>query len=156
MNHPKIKTLEQIIQNNLHPIVFTNGCFDLFHAGHAFLLNEIKSSCDPKARLVVAINSDNSVKQNKGESRPIISESYRAYMVACNENADDVFIFDDKDVSNIIRQLKPDFWFKGGDYTIESLNDLEKQAAKDTIIKTVSFLSGFSSTSIIDKIKNNL
>ena len=91
MNHPKIVSLKEILYNiTSDPIVFTNGCFDMFHAGHAHMLKSIKRSAPLDAKLVVGINSDESVRANKGPHRPIICEEQRAYLVACHESVDSV------------------------------------------------------------------
>lgn len=155
MKHKKIVSfgdlLYQIDKSNL---VFTNGCFDMFHAGHAHLLSSIKQLTPKDSRLIVAVNSDKSVRSNKGSSRPIIPEAHRAYLVACHESVDQVFIFDESSVETHLRLLKPKFWCKGGDYDLSSLNSLEKDAAKETKVLFIPLLKGLSSTNIINKIKN--
>jgi rfaE bifunctional protein nucleotidyltransferase chain/domain len=155
MNHPKIVSLKEILYNvSSDPIVFTNGCFDMFHAGHAHMLKSIKRSAPLDAKLVVGINSDESVRANKGPDRPIICEEQRAYLVACHESVDSVFIFNEVTVERHLRRLKPAFWYKGGDYDISNLNLSEKDASKNTEILFMPFLEGISATKIINNIKN--
>jgi len=160
MTHPKFIRAKDILnKRNMvfsSNFVFTNGCFDIFHAGHAKMLNYIKENSAPNSQLVVGINSDESVKENKGPNRPIISEYYRAYLVACHEAVSHVFIFDEPDVADYITQLHPKIWFKGGDYDLDTLNPKEVAACKEknTEIKFVPFLGGFSTTKIIEEIKS--
>jgi rfaE bifunctional protein nucleotidyltransferase chain/domain len=155
MKHKKIVSFEDLLyQIDKSNLAFTNGCFDTFHAGHAHLLSSIKQLTPEGSKLIVAVNSDKSVQLNKGPSRPIIPEAQRAYLVACHESVDSVFIFDEKSVETYLRLLKPAFWCKGGDYDLSSLNPLEKDAAENTQVLFIPLLKGLSSTNIINKIKN--
>ena len=133
--------------------IFTNGCFDLFHAGHASLLNSMKNACSLNSKLVVGINGDASVKSIKGQDRPIISAKQRAYTVACHEAVDYVFIFNTKTVSKQLKELQPDFWCKGGDYDEDSLNKSELKAKGNAILKVIPFIENISTSDIIKKIK---
>ncbi len=163
MNHKKIISFEEIKREREFSrelekcgikkfFIFTNGCFDLFHAGHASLLNTMKSACSLNSKLVVGINSDASVKALKGEGRPILSAKQRAYTVACHEAVDYVFIFNTKTVAKQLKELQPDFWCKGGDYDEESLNKSELKASGNAILKVIPFVENISSTDIINKI----
>jgi len=136
------------------PLALTNGCFDLFHAGHARLLNSIKSSIIG-GKLIVGINSDESVKCLKGDSRPIIPADQRAYIIASLACVDYVFIFPETNIERYLREIKPDIWFKGGDYNINSLNKEEQEVIRNCRIdvRFESFVEGISSTNIIKKIK---
>lgn len=134
--------------------IFTNGCFDLFHSGHASLLNAMKNCCSLNSKLIVGINGDSSVKALKGEGRPILSAKQRAYIVACHEAVDYVFIFNTKTVAKQLRELQPDFWCKGGDYNEGSLNKSELKAKGPAILKVIPFVDDISATSIINKIKS--
>ena len=152
----KIKTLTELkeIREELKAkgkkVGFTSGVFDLLHAGHAEYLEVAKSKCDV---LIVGVNTDSSVKQNKGPSRPIVTEGYRAFLVAALESVDYVFTFGEKNNNKNIEELKPDFYIKAGDYTPEKLSSapLVKSYGGEIII--VPFKSGLSSTSIIEKIE---
>ena len=164
MNHKKIMPFNDIKRERQFArqleecgikkfFIFTNGCFDLFHAGHASLLNGMKSACSLNSKLVVGINGDSSVKSLKGPNRPIMSAKQRAYIVACHEAVDYVFIFNTKTVAKHLKELQPDFWCKGGDYDEKLLNNLEMKAKGNTILKVIPFVENISSSEIIKKIK---
>ena len=163
MNHDKIFSFKEIKQERQIArqlescgmkkfFIFTNGCFDLFHAGHASILYSMKNACSLNSKLVVGINGDKSVKALKGDDRPIISAKQRAYTVACHEAVDYVFIFNTKTVAKQLRELQPDFWCKGGDYDEDSLNKLELKAKGNTILKVIPFVENISTSSIVKKI----
>lgn len=157
MNHPKIVSIETLIyqyQMQGYRLAFTNGCFDLFHSGHAHLLRSIKEDLPWGCKLVVGINSDFSVKENKGPDRPILSQEQRAFMVACQESVDSVFIFNDLTVKRYLKHLKPFRWYKGGDYNVGTLNPAEKAACGQTEVRFIPFAEDISATKIIQKIKN--
>jgi len=161
MNHEKIVSVEKLAKTWFDPnnlTLFTNGCFDLFHAGHAKALSDIKKDAGKDSVLVVGINSDKSVKSLKGEFRPIIPEEQRAYIVACHEAVDMVFIFDEEDVSPYIKIIRPDFWYKSSDYTFDSLNEKEKLnlLAVDGTVKLINLVEDISTTQIVKKIGRNL
>lgn len=153
----KIKTLSQLqilrqeLTNQGKKVGFTSGVFDLLHAGHAEYLETAKSFCDV---LIVGVNSDSSVKQNKGTERPIISEQARVFLVAALASVDYVFIFSERNNNVNITNLKPDFYIKAGDYSPEKLSSAHIVASYGGEIKIVPFKSGFSSTSIIEKIQS--
>ena len=164
MKHKKIYSFKEIIKERklareLEKVglkkffIFTNGCFDLFHSGHASLLNSIKNACSLNSKLVVGINGDASVKSLKGEGRPILSAKQRAYIVACHEAVDYVFIFNTKTVAKQLKELKPDFWCKGGDYDEDSLNKSELNSKGSAILKVIPFVDDISATDIINKLK---
>jgi rfaE bifunctional protein nucleotidyltransferase chain/domain len=161
MNHKKIVSIGELIKYWFNPndlVLFTNGCFDLFHAGHAKALSDIKKDAGKDSVLVVGINSDKSVKNLKGEFRPIIPEEQRAYIVACHESVDMVFIFDEEDVSPYIKIIRPDFWYKSSDYTIDSINEKEKLnlLAVDGTLKLINLVEDISTTKIVKQIGRNL
>ena len=166
MKHKKIITYKELLQERKMArdieafgikkfFIFTNVCFDLFHAGHASLLSSMKNACSLNSKLIVGVNGDASVKSLKGESRPIMSAKQRAYTVACHESVDWVFIFNTKTVAKQLKEMQFDFWCKGGDYSEESLNKSEVKAKGDTILKFIPFVENISSTAIINKIKND-
>tara|TARA_B100000212_G_C27371123_1_gene532599 strand:+ start:690 stop:1184 length:495 start_codon:yes stop_codon:yes gene_type:complete len=164
MKHKKIVSFEDIkrereFARELEKVgikkffIFTNGCFDIFHAGHASLLNAMKNACSLNSKLVVGINGDASVRSLKGEGRPILSAKQRAYTVACHEQVDYVFTFNTKTVVKQLRELQPDFWCKGGDYDEDSLNKSELKAKGSAILKVIPFIENISTTDIINKLK---
>ena len=136
-------------------LVVTNGCFDLVHRGHASYLIEAAKLGD---ELLVLINSDASVRAIKGESRPVVSELDRAYLLAALESVSKVVIFDDSRCDKELAALKPDIYAKAGDYTLETLESHEREALQSAGSKIVfmPFVSGFSTTSIVEKIARTL
>jgi len=131
-------------------IVLANGCFDLLHVGHIRYLQEAKQKGDI---LVVAINSDKSVKQLKGQNRPLIPENERAEIVAALEAVDYVFIFDDLRLDNILLFLKPDVQAKGRDYTQESVPERETVLSYGGKIAICGDPKNHSSTDLLKKLK---
>ncbi|MBN1663770.1 MAG: D-glycero-beta-D-manno-heptose 1-phosphate adenylyltransferase [Deltaproteobacteria bacterium] len=130
-------------------IVFTNGCFDILHVGHARYLNDAKKTGDV---LVLALNSDSSVRGLKGEKRPLNSETDRAYVVASLAAVDYVTIFSESTPLNLIEYLKPDILIKGGDWKEEDIvggDAVKKWGGKVLIMPETE---GASSTNVIEKI----
>ena len=132
-------------------IVFTNGCFDLLHPGHIQYLAHAKTLGDV---LVVAVNSDKSVEQIKGPLRPIIPEHTRAEMVAALKPVDHVFIFDNSDPYEIIKQITPDILVKGGDWTEDTVIGADWVKSMGGRVEIIPYINGFSTSSIISKIRN--
>lgn len=106
-------------------LVVTNGCFDLLHIGHATYLEQARNHGD---MLLVGINDDQSVRQLKGSGRPTNPELHRASVVAALQSVDFVCIFSGKRATKLLEEVQPDIWVKGGDYTLESLDESEKNA----------------------------
>jgi len=158
MNHYKILNADTIIRQSQmqgYRLAFTNGCFDMFHSGHAHLLKSIKEDLPWGVQLVVGVNSDASVKGNKGPDRPILSQEQRAFLVACQESVDHVFIFDDLTVERYLKHLNPFRWYKGGDYSVGTLNPAEKAFCGQTEVRFIPFVEDISATKIIEKIKKS-
>ena len=150
----KIKDLSQIIKQwrlNGDKIVFTNGCFDLIHLGH---LEILARSADLGDKLIVGINSDMSIKKIKGNSRPIIEEDSRAKQLAAIEFIDAVILFNEDTPYDLINILKPDVLTKGGDYKKNDIvgNQLINKEQGEVVI--IPLTQGYSTTSILEKIKN--
>jgi|688.fasta_scaffold125317_5 rfaE bifunctional protein nucleotidyltransferase chain/domain len=157
MNHEKIISLDGLKKywfDSYENVLFTNGCFDLFHAGHAKALNDIKKDSQSNCFLIVGVNSDKSIKKIKGESRPIINQNERAYVVACHRAVDMVFIFDEENVSSYIKMIRPNFWYKSSDYDIKSINQEERLSIEEVNgeIKFINLVDGISTSKIINKI----
>lgn len=133
-----------------HRVVLTNGCFDLLHRGHACYLAQ---SAALGHRLLVAVNSDASVRALKGPARPCNSETDRAYLLAALRCVDAVFIFPGPRLDTEIRRLRPDVYTKAGDYTVDTLDPEERRALNDvgTEIHILPFLQGHSTTSLIER-----
>jgi D-glycero-beta-D-manno-heptose 1-phosphate adenylyltransferase len=113
-------------RNNREPIVLANGCFDFLHVGHIRYLRSAKAL---GGKLVVAINSDTSVRQLKGEGRPLMPAAERAEIIASLADVDAVVIFDEPDVRALIREIRPDVQAKGTDYTRESVPERDEVLA---------------------------
>jgi D-beta-D-heptose 7-phosphate kinase/D-beta-D-heptose 1-phosphate adenosyltransferase len=134
-------------------IVFTNGCFDLFHIGHLKLLKQAKEMGDV---LVVGINSEHSVKRLKGEGRPFIGENDRANIIAALDCVDYVALFEEDTPLELIKTLKPDLVVKGGDYPLDTVvgkDFVESYGGKVFIIPLVE---GISTSLLVDKIRNGI
>lgn len=134
-------------------IVLTNGCFDLVHAGHIYSLEKAAALGD---ELWVALNSDASVRKIKGINRPIYSQNERAYLLGALEAVNLTFFFDSTNLAQEIKRLRPDFYAKSGDYSLDNLNTEEHKALEEanTKICFVPFLEGFSTSRTVESIKN--
>jgi len=140
---------------NQHPgktIVFTNGCFDILHAGHVRYLAAAKQLGDI---LVVGLNGDASVRELKGEGRPLNSEEDRAEVMAALEAVDYVIIFDEKRVDKLLRQVRPGVYAKGGDYTVNNLDPDEVAALKEigAKIEILPLVPGKSTSKLLEAIQ---
>ncbi|WOG26678.1 bifunctional D-glycero-beta-D-manno-heptose-7-phosphate kinase/D-glycero-beta-D-manno-heptose 1-phosphate adenylyltransferase HldE [Endozoicomonas sp. 8E] len=133
-------------------IVFTNGCFDIVHAGHVGYLEQARKQGD---RLVLAINSDASVKRLKGEGRPINSEDRRMAVLAGLEAVDWVVCFEEDTPENLLRMVKPDVLVKGGDYTIDEVVGAPIVYEYGGEVKVLAFLDNCSTTAIVEKIRKD-
>jgi len=131
-------------------IVFTNGCFDILHAGHVRYLSDAKKLGDI---LVLAINSDSSVRSLKGEPRPFIPQAERACVVASLESVDYVTIFDEDSPLLLIEYLQPHILVKGGDWTEETVVGRDSVTKWGGRVVIMPELKGISTTNIIEKIK---
>ena len=144
---------KEFLKNNKSKnIVFTNGCFDIIHRGHIEVLAQ---TADLGDRLIIGLNSDTSIQKLKGKNRPIIEEQSRAILLASLEFVDAVVIFSEDTPINLISTLLPDVLAKGGDYEIETIVGHEIVQQNGGKVKLVAFVDGFSSTTIIDKIKKS-
>lgn len=130
-------------------VVFTNGVFDILHIGHLTYLEEAGNLGDI---LVVGVNSDASVKVNKGDKRPINSEKNRAYVLLGTKFVDYAVIFDEKTPEKLLDILKPDVHVKGGDYKKEDLPETKIVEGNGGEVKILSFVDNVSTTQIINKI----
>ena len=147
----ELKKEVQKWKKNNDKIVFTNGCFDILHLGHIELLAK---AADLGNKLIIAINSDASIKILKGEKRPILDEKSRSIIIASLEKVNAVIIFKESTPLDVIKKINPDIIVKGGDYIKEDVigkNYIEKYGG-EVIIFPLS--EGFSTTSILEKIYN--
>lgn len=136
-------------KNNNNTIGFTNGCFDLLHPGHISLLRQSKEVCD---KLIVALNSDSSVRKLKGNTRPIQTENARAQVLASLEFTDLVIIFNEETPIELIQMIKPDVLIKGDDYSLEEVVGADIVRALGGTIVLAKTEPGFSTSSTIDKL----
>jgi rfaE bifunctional protein nucleotidyltransferase chain/domain len=132
-------------------VAFTNGCFDLLHAGHIASFTEAAQHADI---LVVALNSDASVRQLKGENRPVNNEGARAAVVASLAMVDAVIVFTEPTPREIIVAIKPDVLVKGGDYKVEDIAGAKEVIEWGGQVIINPILEGFSTTSLLKKIQN--
>ena len=131
-------------------LVFTNGVFDLLHVGHVRYLAEARALGDA---LVVAINSDRSVRELKGPDRPVFAEGERAEILAALRSVDYVVIFDDVSPRSLIKQLLPDVLVKGGDYRIDEIHGREEVEAAGGKVIPLPFVPGASTTTLLERMK---
>lgn len=127
-------------------IVFTNGCFDMLHTGHVHLL---ASCCNYGNRLIVGLNSDESVKRLKGPARPINSQQSRAIILAATQFTDAIIVFEQDTPLQLIEGIKPDVLVKGGDWAKKDIVGSSFVERYGGEVKTVPYLDGFSTTQII-------
>jgi len=130
-------------------IVFTNGCFDILHAGHVQYLSRAKALGDI---LIIGLNADASVRRLKGEKRPINSEEDRAFVLKGLKAVDAVVVFEEDTPLQLIQSLLPNVLVKGGDWAIEKIVGRDVVEANGGTVKTISFLDGRSTTGTIEKI----
>lgn len=154
----KLVTQDEIIKivRNLQQegktVVTTNGCYDILHVGHVRYLQKTKEFADYS---VIMLNSDISVKKNKGDNRPINTQSDRAEILCALSCVDYVVIFDEKSPCELLDKIKPNFHTKGADYSLDTLPKEEKDVIiKNKInVKFIEFVQGKSTTNTIEKMK---
>lgn len=148
----KYKEIIDSWKQNSETVVFTNGCFDLLHIGHIYYINEASDLGD---KLVIGLNSDDSVKKLKGESRPVNNELSRSALLAFMKVTDLIIIFDTETPYDLIKEIVPDVLVKGGDWKPEEIIGSDIVFENNGIVKSLSFIEGYSSSKIIDKIQKN-
>lgn len=133
-------------------IVFTNGCFDILHVGHIRYLKKAASLGD---KLVLAVNSDSSVRELKGNNRPFVPQEERLEMLAALEMIDYLVLFSEIDCRSVLEELKPQIYIKGGDYRIEDLPEAETVYSYGGKIVLITEVKGRSTTNLIKKIRKS-
>ncbi|MEQ8478373.1 D-glycero-beta-D-manno-heptose 1-phosphate adenylyltransferase [Fulvivirga sp.] len=146
----ELKPLIKQWQEGGDEVVFTNGCFDILHLGHIDYLEKSKELGD---KLVVGLNSDNSVRKIKGEERPLNNEYSRARILAALSFVDAVILFSEDTPKELISQLLPDILVKGNDYLAENIVGADIVKAHGGRVETISLVDGYSTTNIVEKIK---
>jgi len=150
LNRPELISERKRLRREARSLVLTNGCFDLLHPGHVRYLNQARSLGDA---LVVALNSDQSVRALKGEGRPILNEQERAEVIAALEAVDYVVVFEEETPRELIAELLPDVLVKGGDWPIDRIIGREEVEAAGGRVVSLPYLEGASTSDIIAKIK---
>jgi len=150
MSIEQAKAFMQACKTTGKTVAFTNGCFDILHPGHLFSLAESAKEAD---YLLVGLNSDASVKRLKGAERPIHNESSRASILANLVLVDVVVVFEEDTPLQLIQSLLPDVLVKGGDYTIDQIVGAKEVIANGGKVAINPIIEGFSTSSIIKKIK---
>ncbi len=135
-------------------LVVTNGCFDILHLGHVTYLEAARNLGDA---LLIGVSGDNSVRQLKGANRPINGEQDRAAVLAALESVTGICIFSEKAATNFLDRAKPDIYVKGGDYTLETLNQEERRTVEQAGGKIIllPFVPGKSTTAMLEKISRH-
>lgn len=145
----KIITAAQWQKPEGRKVVFTNGCFDILHRGHATYLAQARELGD---LLVVGLNTDASVQRLKGPSRPVNCEHDRAFLLAALSCVDFVILFDEDTPAELIRQVRPDVLVKGGDYTLDNIVGADFVLQNGGAVTTIPFVDGYSTTLTLQKI----
>lgn len=133
-------------------IAFTNGVFDILHQGHIFSLSQAAKEADI---LIIGLNADASVKRLKGESRPVNNQESRALLLASLQIVDAVVLFEEDTPLQLISSILPDILIKGGDYTVEQIAGAKEVIANGGRVLINPILEGFSTTGIIEQIRNS-
>ena len=150
---PSLKASINQWQSEGKKVVFTNGVFDLLHIGHITYRAKAAELGD---KLVIGLNSDSSVKRIKGEGRPVNDQNSRAAVLAALFFVDAIVVFEEDTPIDVIITLMPDILVKGADYSIENIVGAKEVMANGGEVKTIDFVEGYSSTSIIKKIREQI
>ena len=134
-------------------IVFTNGCFDIVHLGHIDYLEKARALGD---RLVLGLNTDASVSRIKGPLRPVVNEYARSRMMAAMAFIDLVVLFDEPTPKELIEAIQPDILVKGDDYTVATIVGADFVLANGGTVETIPLVKGYSTTSLIERIKQSM
>tara|TARA_S200000501_G_scaffold244568_1_gene228950 strand:+ start:286 stop:774 length:489 start_codon:yes stop_codon:yes gene_type:complete len=145
----ELKSLVTSARNRKEIIVFTNGCFDIIHPGHVFILEQAKAKGDI---LIVGLNSDSSIKNFKSSDRPICSQDDRAYVLAAFSCVDFIIIFDEDTPEKLIIDINPDILVKGKDYVGKEIAGSKYMLDNNKKIELVDIIDGKSTSNIIDNI----
>ena len=150
LNNAQLQSQLAIWRFQNKKIVFTNGCFDIIHAGHIDYLSKAKDLGDI---LFIGLNTDDSVRRLKGENRPVNDENARAVILAAMQFVDAVVLFVEDTPYELIKIVQPDILVKGSDYKPEDIVGADIVLAKGGEIKTIDFLNGYSTSRIIERIR---
>ncbi|HEY3347365.1 MAG TPA: D-glycero-beta-D-manno-heptose 1-phosphate adenylyltransferase [Nitrospirota bacterium] len=148
-NHDELRKIVEDMKAAGKKVVFTNGCFDIIHTGHTRYLDIAKKYGDI---LIVAVNSDDSVRIIKGDKRPILPQSERAELLAALTMVDYVTIFEEADPGSIIAELMPDVLVKGGDWAVDEIIGRDIVEANGGKVIPIPYVEGASTTGIVERI----
>lgn len=140
------------LKQNGDRVVFTNGCFDLLHPGHVHILEESAAQGD---YLIVAINSDDSVRRLKGETRPVLDADDRVRILNAFEVVDDTIVFEEDTPRRVIEALSPDVLVKGADYEVDEIVGADHVQSNGGEVHRVELLSGYGTSDIIRRIRRS-
>ncbi len=146
----KVSELMSVLNHEGNKIVFTNGCFDILHAGHVRYLDQAKSLGDI---LILGLNSDSSVKRLKGEERPINHQDDRAIVLAGLAAVDFIVIFEEDTPFDLIKLVKPDVLVKGGDWKAQDIVGSDIVLAKGGEVRSLAFSKGLSTTNTLARLR---
>jgi D-beta-D-heptose 7-phosphate kinase/D-beta-D-heptose 1-phosphate adenosyltransferase len=150
LSHEELSRVRAGLRAEGRRLVFTNGCFDILHVGHVRYLADARRLGDA---LLVAINSDRSVRALKGPNRPVMSEAERAEILAALEAVDFVTVFDEESPRSLISEVLPDVLVKGGDYRLNEIHGREEVERAGGRVLSLPFVEGASTTGVIERIK---
>lgn len=151
LTHEELMNERARLRQARKKLVFTNGVFDILHVGHVRYLTQARELGDA---LVVAINSDASVRELKGEARPLVNQDERAEVLAALSSVDYVTIFDDISPRSLIAKLLPDVLVKGGDYELDQIHGRDEVEEAGGRVISLPFIEGSSTSEIIERMKN--
>lgn len=147
----EIKSLRKKFKEQKKKVVFTNGCFDLIHAGHVDYLTKAKALGDI---LIVGMNTDDSVRRIKGDKRPILNQDERAFLISSLKPVDYVTFFNEDTPKEIINEIIPDILVKGADWSKDKIVGRDVVEKNGGAVKTIKFVNDQSTSKIIESIKN--
>jgi D-glycero-beta-D-manno-heptose 1-phosphate adenylyltransferase len=153
LTQPQLSELVQQWKDKNETIVFTNGCFDLIHPGH---IEYLAKAADCGTKLIIAVNTDESVKKLKGHNRPILDEDARTLILAAFSFVDAVVLFSEDTPVNLIETLLPHILVKGKDYKEQEIAGYHAVTSSGGKVKTIELVPGYSTTLLEEKIKKNL
>ena len=151
INQIELEAILDLMRIESQKIVFTNGCFDILHPGHVDYLSKAKKMADV---LIVGLNSDASVTRLKGNDRPVNDLRFRSHMLAALESVDFVVAFEEDTPYDLIDLVRPDILVKGSDYDPSEIVGADIVNENGGTVKTIDFLEGYSSSDIINRIKD--
>jgi D-beta-D-heptose 7-phosphate kinase/D-beta-D-heptose 1-phosphate adenosyltransferase len=152
LTHEELMNERERLRRAGKKLVFTNGVFDILHVGHVRYLAQARELGDA---LVVAINSDASVRELKGEARPLVNQDERAEVLSALSSVDYVTVFDDISPRSLIAELLPDVLVKGGDYALDQIHGREEVEAAGGRVISLPFVEGNSTSEIIERMKRS-